>query len=94
MQGHPQQSTHGMQGRTPPRKPARKSKKVTLKDSESEYENDDPAPEPARSNTKQVTRRKRKFEELIQAIRNLSSKQQEELISEIQPKRPKEHCSY
>ena len=89
LQGHPQQYTHGMQGRTPPRKPARKPKKVTVEDSGSEYENDDPAPEPARPNTKQVSGRKRKFEELIQAIRNLSSKQQEELISEIQPKRRK-----
>ena len=84
LQCHPEQSTNGIQGRSPPCRPARKPKKVILEDRNSDYNDDDPAPEPVRPNTKQVSGRKQKFEELLQAIRNLSSKQQEELISEIQ----------
>ena len=40
-------------------------------------------------NTKKLSGRKRKFDELVEAIRSLSDIQQEKLISEIQPKRPR-----
>ena len=70
LQGHQPVSTSGMQGQTPPR--SKRGKKVIVEGS-----SDDENENVSGRNTKKVSGRKRKFDELVEAIRSLSDSQQE-----------------